>query len=139
MVMCAVLGLFLDMVLAFVKLLRPGGKSLLLAEYFLVRQQLITVSRKRKRAPKLTPLDCIVFGLSSFFISSKRLRKLFIVAAYSTLLRLHRALVKRKYSILFSNSRSKRAGPKGPSADLIKLIVGIKNKNQRDFRIREKI
>lgn len=124
--MHAVLSLILDIILAVAKLFRPGGRSLLLAEYFLIRQQLIAVNRKRKRAPKLTTFDRIIFGFSALFINAKRLPKLSSVVAHSTLLGFHRALVNRKYSKLFSN---KRPGPKGPSADLINLIVEIKTKN----------
>jgi transposase InsO family protein len=74
-------------------------------------------------------LDRIVFALSSLFISSKRLPKISIVVAHATILGFHRALVNRKYSKLFSNIYPKKPGPKGPSADLIKLIVEIKVKN----------
>ena len=51
--------------------------------------------------------------------------------AHSTVLGLHRALVNRKYSHLFSNKRAKRPGPNGPSPELIKLVVEIKTKNPR--------
>jgi putative transposase len=123
------LTLFLDLILFSTRGLRPGGRSWLLAEHLLVRQQLIAVRRKRKRAPKLTSIDRVVFALSSLFVSSKRLPKISIVVAHSTLLGFHRALVNRKYSKLFANKFPRKPGPKGPSADLIKLIVGIKVKN----------
>ena len=127
--MVAVLSLFLDILLFAARSHMPGGRSRLLAEYLLVRQQLIAVSRKRKRAPQLTSLDRIVFALSSLFINSRRLPRLSIIVAHATLLGFHRALVNRKYSKLFSNKRPKKPGPKGPSADLINLIVEIKTKN----------
>jgi putative transposase len=48
-----------------------------------------------------------------------------IVLEPSTLLRLHRALIQRKYRRLFSSNRPTRPGPKGPSKDQITLAFGI--------------
>ena len=127
--MGAVLTLFFDIILYLARALRPGGRSRLLAEHLLVRQQLIAVNRKRKRAPRLTSFDRVVLALCSLLISSKRLPKLSIIVAHSTILGFHRALVQRKYSRLFSNKGPKKPGPKGPSTALIKLVVEIKTKN----------
>ena len=99
-----------------------------MAECILLRQQLLLVKRKQCRAPNLTTLDRIVFAITTPFIKSTRLPRLSIVIAHSTILRIHKALVERKYSILFSNKKRK-PGPKGPSVELIKLIVEIKQKN----------
>jgi transposase InsO family protein len=49
----------------------------------------------------------------------------------SSLLNFHRALVQRKYRLLFSAKRRTRPGPKGPSADLIRAIVEMKQRNPR--------
>ncbi len=128
--MRAVLCLIFDLTLLFYRLVRPGGKSALVAELLLCRQQLLALRRKKKRAPKLTSTDRVVFAIMSLFISSRRLHKLSIGVAHSTLIGLHRALVQRKYSKLFAN-RGRKPGPKGPSKKLIELIVGIKSKNPR--------
>ncbi len=128
--MFEVLGLVLDIFVLTAKLTRPGGKSLLIAETLLLRQQLLLVQRKNSRAPRLTFLDRLVFAVTALFIHSPRLPKLSIVVAHSTLLRLHRALVSRKYSLLFAN-KGRRPGPNGPSHGLIKLIVEIKARNPR--------
>lgn len=48
-----------------------------------------------------------------------------------TLLRFHRALVRRKYQWLFSASTRRRPGPKGPSKELIAAIIEIKRLNPR--------
>jgi putative transposase len=129
--MKAVVELLFDLVMLTYRFLKPGGKSWLIAEHLLVRQQLIALSRKRKRAPQLTRLDRVVFAVSSLFIRPTRLSKLAIVVAHSTLLKLHLALVNRKYSILFSNKSKNKPGPKGPSIELIDLIISIKMKNPR--------
>ena len=47
----------------------------------------------------------------------------------STLLNFHRALVRRKYQLLFSPKRNTKPGPKGPDADLIRAVVEMKQRN----------
>jgi hypothetical protein len=49
----------------------------------------------------------------------------------STLLRLHEALKKRKYRLLFSALNNGKPGPKGPSQELIQAIIEMKRRNQR--------
>jgi len=41
----------------------------------------------------------------------------------------HRALVSQKYRLLFSPKRMTKPGPKGPSADLIRAVVEMKQRN----------
>ena len=127
--MFSVFGLLLDLILVCRRLLQPRGRRSIVAEHLLLRQQLIAIGRKRKRAPDLTRLDRVVFAVSSLLIHPKRLRRLSISVAHSTLLKLHQALVKRKYSKLFLNHRAKTPGPKGPSLELIRLIIEIKRNN----------
>lgn len=51
----------------------------------------------------------------------------------ATLFKFHKALVNRKYSLLYSSSATPRGkpGPKGPSAELIAAIVELKSRNPR--------
>ena len=49
----------------------------------------------------------------------------------STLLYFHRALVKRKYRLLYSPRKRRRPGPKGPSKELIDAVVEMKRRNPR--------
>ena len=49
----------------------------------------------------------------------------------STLLSFHRALVHRKYRLLFSPKRRAKPGPKGPDLDLIRAVVEMKQRNPR--------
>ncbi|WP_129782469.1 integrase core domain-containing protein [Peristeroidobacter soli] len=49
----------------------------------------------------------------------------------ATLLRFHRALIRRKYQWLFSASARRRPGPKGPPNELIAVILEIKRLNPR--------
>jgi transposase InsO family protein len=101
------------------------------AENLILRQQLIVMSRSRKRSPKLTASDRTIFATLSQIISRRRLSKLAIVVRPATILRFHKALVERKYRILFSAGSSRKPGPKGPDDELIRLVVAIKQKNPR--------
>jgi hypothetical protein len=46
-----------------------------------------------------------------------------------TLLNLHRALVQRKYQLLFSPKQRTKPGPKGPDAALVRAVVEMKRRN----------
>ncbi len=52
-----------------------------------------------------------------------------IVLKPSTLLALHKAMSKRKYRMLFSPNRRRMPGPKGPSAELVRAVVEMKQRN----------
>ena len=58
-----------------------------------------------------------------------RLNRPAIVLKPSTLLNLHQALRNRKYRLLFSLKRRGKPGPKGPSKELLKAVVRMKNHN----------
>ena len=114
------------------KLLGPGDVRAVVAENLLLKHQLIVLRRPRRRAPNLTVWDRFLFGLGSLFLSPGRIRKVAIGLQPSTLLKFHEALVRRKYRRLFSSShRPKKPGPRGPSADLIHIIVELKSRNPR--------
>ena len=113
------------------KLIRPGGIKTVMAENLLLKQQLITLTRQRSRSPRLTSFDRVLFGYLTFFISKKRLQKIAITLKPATLLKLHQALVKRKYSKLFSNKTRTKPGRKEPEQDLIDLVVEMKRRNPR--------
>ena len=85
----------------------------------------------RSRAPTLSPVDRAGMGWLSLFITPRRVLRAAVVIKPSTLLRFHQALVKRKYRLLFSSRRHGKSGPKGPSAELIRAIVEIKQRNPR--------
>jgi hypothetical protein len=61
----------------------------------------------------------------------RRLVRSAIVLKPSSLLNFHHALVHRKYRLLFSARRRTRPGPKGPSADLMRAVVEMKQRNSR--------
>jgi hypothetical protein len=114
------------------KLLRPGGVRAIAAESLLLKHQPLISNRCRKRAPNLTTLDRFVLGLTALFVNPRRISKLGALVKPATLFKFHRALVDRKYRLLFSSSPQRRKpGPKGPSVELIVAIVEMKRRNPR--------
>ena len=93
----------LDLAGATARLCGPGGVRAVIAEHLLLKQELLVLRRGRRRAPNLTPIDRLLFGFGSLFLSSGRIRKLAIAVRPSTLLAFHQALVQRKYRRLFSS------------------------------------
>jgi putative transposase len=107
----------------------PSGTRKITAGNMAPRQQLISLTRHRKRAPKQSTYERIIFGFLTGIMSQKRLTRIAIAIKPATLLRFHRALVKRKYQLSFSNKTVRRPGPKGPSQELIDAIVEMKRRN----------
>jgi len=133
---CDVLVLFLlDLAVLAIKLLRPGGTKGVIAANLLLKHQLSVMRRSLRRAPNLRSSDRITLGLISQLINPNRLKSVSIIVQPATLLKFHRALVKRKYRRLFSRRSQKRPGPKGPQrnprygcpriAELVSLTFGI--------------
>ena len=114
-----------------VKLLRPGGVRAIAAESLLLKHQLLISNRSRHRAPNLTTLDRVVLGLTTLFVSPCRIPKLGALVKPATLLKFHKALVERKYRLLYSSSSDRKPGPKGPSPEFITAIVEMKRRNPR--------
>ena len=125
------LVLFVHLVVTTVRLVRPGGARAIVAESLLLKQQLLIVTRSRRRAPDLRPLDRIVAGLCAGLLHKARIQRCAIVLKPATILSFQRLLVKRKYRELFSPKRRGRPGPKDPSAELIAAIVEMKRRNPR--------
>ena len=113
------------------KLLRPGGVRAVAAESLLLKHQLLNSNRSRQRAPNIASVDRFILGLATLFVRSHRLPKLGALVRPATLLKIHNALVERKYRRLFSSSPSpgRKPGPRGPSAELVAAIVALKRRN----------
>jgi hypothetical protein len=110
-------------------LAKPGGLRAVVAESVLAKHQLLIVSRSRQRSPNLRIRDRLIAGLCSLWIKPSRFRRVAILFKPSTLLSFHRALVQRKYRLLFSPRKRAKPGPKGPTADLIHAVVEMKKRN----------
>ena len=112
-----------------VRLARPGGVRAVAAESLAVKHQLLIMRRARRRSPNLTAWDRVVLGVCTLLVSPTRLGRMAVILKTSTLLRLQRALVKRKYGLLYTPRRRARPGPKGPSSELIDAVVEMKRRN----------
>jgi putative transposase len=80
------------------------------------------------------PVRCsrFVLGLTTLFVSPRRIPRLGALIKPATPFKFHKALVDRKYHLLFSSSSHRRKpGPKGPSAELIAAIVELKSRNPK--------
>src|SRR5215472_3051835 len=121
--------LLVHVITTIVRFVRPGGLRTVVAESVLAKHQLLILNRSRQRAPNLRALDRLIAGICSLWIKPNRLRRVAIAFKPSTLLNFHRALVKRKYRLLFSPKQRPKPGPKGPTADLIRAIVEMKQRN----------
>ena len=89
-------------------------------------------NRSRQRAPNLTSIDRFVLGLTTLFVSPRRIAKLGALVKPATLFKFHQALVDRKYRLLFSSaSHRRKPGPRGPPGELIAAIVEMKRRNAR--------
>jgi len=111
------------------RLTRPGGVRAVAAESLAVKHQLLIMKRSQRRSPNLTAGDRMILGFCTLLVSPRRLGKISVILKTSTLLRFHRALVKRKCRLLYSSRRCSRPGPKGPSRALIDAVVEMKRRN----------
>src|SRR5262249_4548392 len=121
--------LILHLFVTLVRLAKPGGSRSIIAESVLLRHQLLILNRGKKRSPNLRFSDRIIAGLCTFLMRPASMLRSAIVLKPSTLLRLHRVLIKRKYHLLFSPVRRGKPGPRGPGKDVIDAIVEMKRRN----------
>lgn len=113
------------------KSVQPGGISSIIAENICLRQQLIILSRNKKRCPSLLNIDRFTFGLFSQYIPYKRLIRLAILIKPVTLIKFHKFFVSRKYKSLFTKKSYKKPGREDPSQEIIDLVLKYKALNPR--------
>ena len=101
----------------------------LIAENVILKKQLAILKRQYKRCPQLSASDRIMLGWLTAWIKTKRLAQIAVIIKPITLLKFHKALVKRKYRLLFSNKNPKKPGPKEPSHEIIQLVLVMKKHN----------
>ena len=108
-----------------------GGSTArsVVAESVLVKQPLLILNRSRHRSPNLRVADRLITGLCALLVPPRRLVRSAVMAKPSTLLNFHRGLVHRKYGLLFSPNHRAKPGPKGPSPDLIRAVIEMKQRN----------
>ncbi len=118
--------LLVHLITTIFRLAKPGGLRAVVAESVLAKHQLLILNRSRKLSPNLGIRDRFICSL---WIQPKRLSKVAIAFKPSTLLRFHRALVQRKYRMLFSPKLRSKPGPKGPTKELTSAVVEMKRRN----------
>lgn len=123
-----VVELLVHFIVTLCKLSTLGGVKALIVENFVLKQQLVVMHRSNRRSSKLKPSGRFIFGLFAFFIGKGRLQQIAVVKP-STIINFHRALVKRKYSRLFSNKAVKKSGRKPPGQAIVDLVVELKKRN----------
>ena len=129
--MSLLFSLIAHLLVTLARLAKPGGLGAVVAESLAVKHQLLILKRARRRAPYLTSWDRLALGVCTLLVSPKRLSKMAVILKPSTLLYFHRALVMRKYRLLYSPRKRRRPGPKGPSRELIDTVVEMKRRNPR--------
>src|SRR5215831_15412911 len=121
--------LIVHLITTVLRVVRPGGVRAVVAESILTKHQLLILNRSRRRAPNLRLLDRLIAGFCSLWITPNRFRRVPIAFKPSTFLGFHRAMVQRKYRLLFSSKQRTKPGPKGPAGDLIRAVVEMKKRN----------
>lgn len=121
------LVLLMHLLATIAKLMGPGGAKAIVADNLLMK----VINRSRRRAPNLSALDRFLLGFWSLFLSPHRILRSAVIIKPTTLMRFHEALKQRKYRLLYSSRRPAKPGPKGPSPELIRIIVEMKQRNPR--------
>ena len=103
--------LFVHLIAVVFRIARPSGVRSVIAESVQIKHQLLILSRSR-RAPNLQVGDRVIVGFCSLLVKPKRLVRTAIALKPSTVLNFHRALVQRKYQLLFSPSGRSSPGQK---------------------------
>ena len=124
-----VIELLIHFFVSTIKLLKPGGVKVVMAETMIMKQQLIVMNRGKKRSPKLATADRFLFGILAVFIGGSRLNKIAVVIKPTTLLAFHKSLVNRKYSRLYSNKTKRNPGREPQDQALIDLVIEMKAHN----------
>ena len=125
--MLEIIELLIHYLVTLIKLLKPGGVKRVMAESIAIKHQLVVMNRTRKRSPALVTRDR--FRLLAILIGDRRLQKVAVILKPAAILAFDKALVKRKYSKLYSNKAKKTLGRKAQDKALIDLVVEMKTRN----------
>jgi hypothetical protein len=107
----------------------PGGDKAIIAESVLLKHQQLIARRSLGRTPRLTTSDRFLCGFLTLFMRPGRIRKAAVILKPATLTKFRHTLLSRNYHRLFSSRKNAKPGPKGPSDDLVLVIVELKRRN----------
>ncbi len=127
--MLEIVELLTHFIATVVKLLKPGGVKVVIAETMVMKHQLVVMNRSKKRSPALITRDRFLFGILTLFIGERRLQKVAVIIKPATIFAFHKALVNRKYRKLYSNKTKKVPGRKSQDQVLIDLVIDMKRRN----------
>jgi len=127
--MLEIIELLTHYLVTLIKLLKPGGVKRVMAESIAMKHQLIVMNRAKKRSPALATKDRFLFGLLAMLIGERRLQKVAVILKPATILAFHKALMKQKYSKLYSNQAKNIPGRKAREQVLIDLVIEMKRRN----------
>jgi hypothetical protein len=123
--------LFIHILTTLAQRVGPGGAKAIIAESVLVKHQQLIARRSVGKTPRLTTSDRFLCGFLVLFMHPGRIRKAAVVLKPATLTKFRRALLSRNYHRLFSLRKNAKPGPKGPSDNLVRVIVELKRRNPR--------
>ena len=92
--MLEIIELLIHYLVTLIKLLKPGGVKVVMAESIAMKHQLIVMNRARKRSPALVTRDRFLFGLLATLTCERCLQKIAVILVPATILAFHKALVK---------------------------------------------
>jgi hypothetical protein len=121
--------LFLDLVATVARLAGPDGARSVVAESVLVKHQLLILNRSRQRSPKLHLSDRMIAGLCAPHPPGPTHPFCDRPQALNALASSSSADTTRKYRLPFSTKAPSKPGPKGPSQDLVAVVVDMKRRN----------
>jgi len=124
--------LFIHFLATLIRLLGPGGVRSIVAESLLLRHQLLIVNRSRHRSPNLSAWDRILARWMALLVRPTRLLRSAIVLKPSTLLAIARpsqSHEQAKVSDAILTESPTDARPKGRSAELVRAVVEMKQRN----------
>jgi len=107
----------------------PGGVKAIIAESVLLKHQRLIARRPVGKMLRLTTSDRFLCGFLILFMHPGRIQKVAVVLKPATLTKFRRVLLSSNYYRLFSSLKNRKPGPKGPSDDLVRIIVELKQRN----------
>jgi hypothetical protein len=103
------LHLLLNIIMALLKVLKPGGSKALVAKNLVLKQQLLIMKKKLKRSPKLNKSERIIYGLLPTIVAKSRLPKIAVIISLATLLKFHK-FVSRQLRLPVDDNYGCRSG-----------------------------
>jgi putative transposase len=123
--------LFVHVLATSIRLARPGGVRSVLAESVLLKHQLLILNRSRRRAPNLRASDRLIAGFCALLVLPRRLVRSAVVVKPSNPVEFPSRAGASKIPAAVSPKHKAKPGPKGPSSDLIRAVIEMKQRNPR--------